>query len=99
MYQAIERMQDYDFTLHTLGVITGDLKEEKLKEGLVVREEHESDVDISVDDPSGQISGEHDRSHKEDREQVIYSDDPEYNNIVEKLEDIELIPEPPEKAK
>ena len=31
--QAIEKMQDYDFTLHELGIITGNIEEELMKEG------------------------------------------------------------------
>jgi hypothetical protein len=100
MYQALEKMQDYDFTLSALGVVKGSLDEEKMKEGIAIRDEEDSDINITGEDQSefvikkSRVNRDHD-----DEDDIKYSDDSEYNHIVKDLDDLESIPNPPNKAK
>jgi hypothetical protein len=97
MYQAIRKMQDYDFTLESLGVVGGNLDEEKLKEGLKPRNEEDSELNVSGDEGANYMAKPTPKRYSEDN--TRYSDDGDYNEVVRHLDDLETIPTPPEKAK
>ena len=99
MYQAIEKMQDYDFTFESMGVIKGNLDEEKIMEGVKTRNEEESDIDITGDQNSEYVVSRKSKAGESYDEDIKYSEDLEYNKIVQDLDDLEAIPDPPEKAK
>lgn len=89
MYQAFEKSQDYDFTMEILGTIKTNLDPERIKEGVKPLRQENSDNDDNNDEYSAMRQ----------KEEVVYSDDPEYNEVVKHLDDLETIPEPPQKAK
>jgi hypothetical protein len=96
MYESYKKMQDYDFTMLDLGIVTGNIDEERVREGLKPKAEEESDANGSGDD-----QGHHNDkngSHK-DNDSIKYSDDPEYNEVAKNINDLDSIPSPPEKAK
>ena len=132
--QAVEKMQDFDHTLHKLGLLKADLdlelnqNEEKTEEVEVKKEEEkvEEKNEEAVDNDDEDIFGSESEGEKpkkgedEDEEdaqvakvdkgkekgkdnepelKLLYSKDPEYENIVKTLNDLETIPEAPEKAK
>lgn len=100
MYQSLEKMRDYDFTLESLGVVHGNLDEEKTREGVKVRDEEESDLNVSKDDGThSNYLASRPGTREYSRDEMAYSDDPEYNDIVSNITDLESIPPPPEKAK
>eukprot|EP01022_Parablepharisma_sp_SALTPOND_P008302 TRINITY_DN1355_c0_g1_i1.p1 TRINITY_DN1355_c0_g1~~TRINITY_DN1355_c0_g1_i1.p1 ORF type:complete len:1491 (-),score=241.80 TRINITY_DN1355_c0_g1_i1:5780-10252(-) len=138
--QAVEKMQDYDYTLYNLGILKAELDSEinQKEEKVHVEEEAKEEVKVEVkkesaekdeeDDIFGSES-EGDQDRKEDLSPVggeerqkgemvrdvkrqetkarvktpemelLYSKDIEYENIVKTLNDLETIPEAPEKAK
>ena len=89
MYQALEKSRDYDFTLETLGIVKASLDEERVREGL--KPVRGDDSDFGYD--------KNDKPAAKHKEEVIYSDDSEYNEVVKNLEDLETIPDPPPKAR
>lgn len=96
-HQALNKSQDYDFTLNELGVVKTDLEEEKVKEGMRIKTEEDSDVDVSGDETKNFMAKPN--LKRPSTEEVKYSDDSEYNELVKHLKDLESIPSPPEKAK
>ena len=99
MYQAIEKMQDYDFTFQSLGVAKGNLDDEKIMEGVKIRNEEESDIDITIDRNSEYVVKMKSKADENYDEDIKYSDDLKYSKIVQDLDDLEAIPDPPEKLK
>ena len=97
MYEATKRMQDYDFTLEELGIISYNLDEERVREGLSPKTEANSDINLSGDELSNNMAKP--TSHHIDEDDIKYSDDPEYNEVVRNIHDLDAIPDPPEKAK
>lgn len=98
-HQALNKMQDYDFTLQVLGVIQTDLDEEKIKEGLHAKKEEESDIDDSGDETKNFMTRKSAKGIHLNTEEQKYSDDHDYNQLVRNLVDLDSIPDPPEKAK
>jgi len=138
--QAVEKMQDYDYTLFKLGILKADIDSEinQKEEKEQVKEEKKEEVKVEVkkettnknedEDIFGSESeGEDKKAEGESpvaagdkpREQaglkvpraetkarvttpevkLLYSQDIEYENIVKTLNDLDTIPEAPEKAK
>jgi len=137
--QAVEKMQDYDYTLYKLGMMKANLdsevnqkeerteveeekkeedKAEEKKEELVDHDEEnifgsESEDDKEKKDENedeedkatGKVKGK-DAKGKDDKVgekatevKYLYSKDPEYEGIVKTLDDLNVIPDAPEKAK
>ena len=92
MYEAYKKMQDYDFTLEELGVIATNLDDERVREGLKPRNQDESDGHGSGDEKDAEKSASQNG-------EIKYSDDPEYNEVVKNINDLNSLPVPPEKAK
>jgi hypothetical protein len=96
-HQALNKSQDYDFTLSELGIVKTDLEEEKVREGLRIKTEEDSDVDVSGDETKNFMTRPNLKGAS--TEEIKYSDYPEYNELVKHLKDLQSIPDPPEKAK
>lgn len=92
MYQALIKMQDYDFTLESLGIVKGNIDEEKAREGVRIRNEEDSDIDISKDNASDYMATKLSRGHTPD-------DNEGDNRYFKDLNDLDTIPDPPEEAK
>lgn len=97
MYEAIRKMQDYDFTLSELEIVTGSLDTERAIEGLQPRDEAGSELNVTGDEMDNYISKPTPPSRQ--GEEIKYSDDPEYDEVVKTIQDLETLPSPPEKAK
>ncbi len=137
--QAVEKMQDYDYTLFGMGMLKADLNTEinQKEEKAVVEEEKKEEVKVEVKKETTQKNddedifgneGDGDDSKAQDEQlqsatgaqagdagqvsrketkgriktpevQLLYSKDIEYENIVKGLNDLDKIPEAPEKAK
>ena len=72
MYQALEKSRDYDFTLETLRIVKTNLDEERVREGLKPLKGDNSDFE----------NENRDKNTSKQNEETIYSDDPEYNEVV-----------------
>ena len=91
LLNSIEKMSDYDFVLNELGIMTSDLTEEKLRnQGKNPEGNQRQKVQAKAVGQTVVSAYEHDG---------IYSEDRFYNDIVSGLEDLDTIPDPPEKAK
>ena len=114
LIQSMEKMQDYDFTLLDLGIVSGDLSEELIKEGKLdpppepeqASEIHEAEPEMEESEEGSYYSDEEKVEETPVREPTpepsvhnMYSEDDEYEAIVTDLTDLEVIPQPPEKAK
>jgi hypothetical protein len=98
MYESYKKMQDYDFTLLELGIVTGNIDEERIREGFRPKSDEESDANLSGDEQNNYKNKPKSASNG-GSEEVRYSDDPQYNEVAKNINDLESIPEPPEKAK
>ena len=99
-------MSDYDFVLSDLEIMKADLTEEKLKlsgKGGSITDGNErqklnarpvSAIGGRSVNASSMSMGAHSQAFN-----GIYSEDGHYNDIVSGLEDLDVIPDPPEKAK
>jgi hypothetical protein len=137
--QAVEKMQDYDYTLFGMGMLKADLNLEinQKEEKAVIEEEKKEEVKVEVKKETAQknddediFGSESEGDDKKDLEdqlaaqnaqsgdagravkkqetkgriktpevQLLYSKDIEYENIVKGLNDLDKIPEAPDKAK
>lgn len=106
LINALEKMHDYDFMLNELGVMTHDLswEKEKISKAKLGGDKQKTQAKGLRHEPSAQSLSQSDSqahlhgaaaAHKEE----VYSEDREYHRIVKELQDLETIPEPPEKAK
>jgi len=80
-------MMDYDFVLNEMGIMTGDVTEEKIR-GSKVQEGHERQKLQARSVGHVQPSFGH----------GVYSDHPLYNDIVAEIQDLDTIPDPPASA-
>ncbi len=120
LLQSIDKMQDYDFTLLDLNMVSGCIDEELLKEGKIEEQIEEEQVseqpvepeeeDEEDDRSDSSIARSQDRHREEEEARRLaeieankpvnqYSEDDEYEQIVANIEELDAIPDPPEKAK
>ncbi len=95
LINSMEKMQDYDFVMNELGIMTSDLTEEKVKI---------NSKDQTQGNEKQKVQAKSVQQQNQSQAQTyiingIYSDDHHYNDIVHNLEDLDIIPDPPEKAK
>ena len=92
----MDKMSDYDYVLSDLGIMGADLTEEKIKQAGKNQVEGNQRQNVQARAIGSAMS------HIQSSTNIgtgAYSDDPFYNEIVANLEDLDTIPEPPEKAK